>query len=107
MLVGILYSAKFIFYKWESVRCFISGLDKLHVIYIRMKLMLKFYNSLVKRQDTVGSICVKLFQMDNHFVNMFNQFGIDIHSTLLVGKVLNASLSEVHKPCNDTCIQSS
>ena len=69
-----------------------------------MKLMLNFYN-LVKRQDTVGSICVKLFQMDNHFVHMCNQLGIDIHSTLLVGKVLYASLSEVHKHFNDTCFQ--
>ena len=44
------------FHKWESVRCFINGLGKLDFIHIRMKLMLKFYNSLVNRQDTVGSI---------------------------------------------------
>ena len=70
-----------------------------------MKLILKFYNSLVKRQDTVGSICVKLFKMDNNFVHMCNQLGIDIHSTLLVGKVLYASLSEVHKDFNDTLVK--
>ena len=68
-----------------------------------MKLMLKFCNSLVRRQDTVGSICVKLFQMDNHFVHMSNHLGVDIHSTLLMGKVLYATLSEVHKHFNNTC----
>ena len=52
-----------------------------------MKRMLKLYNSLGKRQDIVGSICVKLFQMDNHFMHMSNHLGIDICSTLLVGKV--------------------
>ena len=56
-------------HKWESVRYFMNGLGKLDFTHIRMKLMLKLYNSLVKRQDTVGSICVKLFQMDNHFVH--------------------------------------
>ena len=70
-----------------------------------MKLMLKFYNSLLKRQDTVGSICSKLFQMDNHVVLMCKQMGIDIHSILLVGKVMYAPLSEVHKHFNDTCSQ--
>ena len=95
----------FSFHKWESARCFINGLGKLDFIHICMKLMLKFYNSLIKRQDTVGPICVKLIQLDNHFVHMCNQFCIDNHSTLLVGKVLNASLSEVHKHFNDTCSQ--
>ena len=67
--------------------------------------MLKFYNSLVKRQDTAGFICVKLFQMYNHFIHMCNQLGIDIHSTLFVGEVLNASLSEVHEHFNNKCSQ--
>ena len=93
------------FHKWELVCCFIKRLSKLDYTHIRIKLMLKFYNSLVKRQNTVGSICVKLFQMDNHFVHICNQLGIDIHSTLPVGKMLNASLSEVHKHFNDTCSQ--
>ena len=70
-----------------------------------MKLMLKLYNSFVKRQYIDGYICVKMFQMDNHFVHMCNQLGIDIHSTLFEGKVLYASLSEVHKRFNDTCSQ--
>ena len=93
------------FHKCESVRCFVNGLGKHDFIHIRMKLMLKLYNSLVKRQDSVGSICIKLFQMDNHFVHMCNQLGIDIHSTLLVDKALYASLSELHKHFNDTCRQ--
>ena len=106
MVVGILYSANFFdFHKWESVRCFISGPGKLDFIQIRMKLMLKFYNSLVKRQDTVGSICVKLFQMAIHFIHMSKQLGMDICSTLLVGKVFYASLSAVYKHFNDTCSQ--
>ena len=66
------------FHKWESVRCFTNGLGKLDLIHIRMKLMLKFYNSLGKRQDTVRSICVKLFQMDIHFIHMSKQLDIDI-----------------------------
>ena len=70
-----------------------------------MKPMLKFYNSLIKRQDTVGSVCVKLFQMDNNFIHMSKQLGIDICSTLLVGKVFYASLSAVHTHFNDTCSQ--
>ena len=57
----------FSFHKCELVvRCFINGLGKLDFIHIRMKLVLKFYNSLIKIQNRVGSICVKLFQMDNH-----------------------------------------
>ena len=67
--------------------------------------MLKFDYSLIKRQATVGSICVKLFQMDNHFVHMYNQLGIDIHSTSLERMVLYSSLSEVYKHFNDTCSQ--
>ena len=64
-----------------STPCFINGLGKLYFIHIHMKLMLKFYNSLVKRQETVGSICVKLFQKDNHFIHMSKQLSIDICST--------------------------
>ena len=94
------------FHKWESVRYFINVLVKLDFIHFPVKLMLKFYNSLVKRQDTVGSICVQLFQMNNHFVHMCNQLDIDIHSTLLVGRVLYATMSEVHKHFNDICRQS-
>ena len=36
---------------------------------------------------------------------MCNQLDIDIHPTLLVGKMLYASMSEVHKHFNDTCSQ--
>ena len=84
----------------ESVRCFINGLGKIDFIHIRMKIMLKFSNSLVKRQDTIGSICVKLFQIDNHFKHMSNQLGIDICSTSLVGKVFHSSLTAVYKHFN-------
>ena len=103
MLVEILYSAKFVVFTNGS--CFSNGLGKLYFTHIRMKLMLKFYNSLVKRQDTVGSISVKLFQMDNHFIHMSKQLVIDICSTLLVGKVFYAYLSAIHKHFNDTCSQ--
>ena len=105
LLVEILYSAKLFVFINENQFVVLLMVGKLDLIHIRKKLMLKFYNSLVKRQDTVGSICVKLYQMDNHFVHMYNQLGIDIHSTLLVSKVLYASLSEVHKHFNDTCCQ--
>ena len=105
MLVEILYSAKFLVLINGNQSVVLLMVGKLDLIHIRMKLMLKFYNSLVRRQDTVGSICVKLFQMDNHFVHMCNQLGIDIHSTLLVGKVLYASLIEVYEHFNDTCSQ--
>ena len=105
MLVGILYSAKFLVFINGNQSVVLLMVGKLDFIHIRMKLMLKLYNSLVKRQNTVGSICVKLFQMGNHFVHMCNQLGIDIHSPLLVGKVLYESLTEVHKQFNDTCSQ--
>ena len=52
----------FSFHKWESVRCFINGLGKLDFIHFRMKLMVKLYNSLVKRQDTVGSFVLNCFK---------------------------------------------
>ena len=105
MLVGILYSAKFFVFINGNQSVVLLMVGKLDFIHIRMKLMLKLYNSLVKRQYTVWSIYVKLFQMNNHFVHMCNQLGIDIHSTLLEGKVLNSSLSEVRKYFNDTCSQ--
>ena len=82
---------------------FINGLGKLDFIHIRMKLMLTFYNSSVKRQDTVGSNCGKLFQLDNHFIHVSNQLGIEICSTSLFGKAFYSSLSAVYKHFNDTC----
>ena len=62
ILMNSVFRPTFGFNKWES-SVFINCLWKLDFIYIPMKLMLKFYNSLVQRQDTVWSICVKLFQL--------------------------------------------